>query len=183
MLIWHVFFGLLTLASAFGVVFSAKALHSALFLVLTLLLVAVHFALLEAQFLAVLQILIYAGAIMVLVVFVVLLLGADQPAEREGFRVPAYLAAVLSGAFGGLTAFVFREGNLFSAAARPQIARTVRDLGHEVFEHWFYPVQLVGLLLLAAVIAAVMLVHEPRRSLPNGRGLRAVRKAETEGGV
>ncbi len=70
--------GLLTVIASLGVVCAKKTLNCALCLVVTLFLVAVNFALLNAHFLAALQIMVYAGAIMVLVVFVVMLLGLDE---------------------------------------------------------------------------------------------------------
>jgi NADH-quinone oxidoreductase subunit J len=77
-------FGLLMLGVAFGVVVASKPFTSALFLLATLMFVAVHFALLGADFLAVLQVMIYIGAIAVLIIFMVILLGAgNKPSEAN----------------------------------------------------------------------------------------------------
>lgn len=91
-------FGLLTVVSALGVVFFGRPLYSALSLVVTLFLVAINFALLGAQFLAATQIMVYAGAIMVLVVFVIMLLGLQTvtPQEKKaGYRALALGVAVV----------------------------------------------------------------------------------------
>ncbi len=168
----------LTVISALGVVFSQKTLNSALSLVVTLFLVAAHFALLGADFLASLQVMIYAGAIMVLVVFVIMLLGLEQPADGAVFGVPTYIAALFCGLLVGILIFAI-SNSFLGALPVTEIAVTAgtpEAVGNLLLTKYVFPFQLAGLLLLAAVVGAVVLAHEPKRPLAAGRGLAAIRR-------
>lgn len=187
-------FGLLTVLSAFGVVASRKSLNSALFLVATLFFVAVHFALLGADFLAALQILIYAGAIMILVCFVIMLLGLEKDADRDAPKVPSLFAAIFVAVLFGILSFVIQDKSLdlhfTDYLANPgQIERVdgvaiaseselevagAREVGKLMIEKYLVPFELSALLLLAAIIGAVSLAYEPKRPLRRGRGLSAM---------
>lgn len=179
-------FGFLTLVSACGVVFSRKSLHSALSLVTTLFLVAVHFALLGADFLAALQIMIYAGAIMILVVFVIMLMGLDKDVDRKSLGLPGYFALCLSGFFGVLIAYVVGNRAIFSIAekqVRTQVYNaSPNGVGALLFSEYVYAFEVTGVLLLAAIIGAVVLAHDRRRPLAENRGLRAMHKNSLAGG-
>ena len=176
-------FGLLTVLSALGVVFSKKTLYSALWLVVTFFLVGVHYALLEAHFLANLQILVYAGAIMVLVVFVILLLGLQESdaAVSKPVRMPAFLSAILIGTFLGILAVVILPGLgtdtlLAPAAVGAPLKSNAQELGQALLGKFFLPFEMVSVLLLAGIIGAVLLAYEPKRPLLSGRGLKAKQK-------
>lgn len=179
-------FGVLTIVAALGVVFGGKPLTSALSLVATLFLVAVHFALLGADFVAALQVLVYAGAIMVLVVFVIMLLGLDKDTGALHFGVPGYLAAVFCGLFVGLLVFAAMSKGTFplhiaettfasGAVASSGVVGSPREVGLVLLTEFLFPFQLTALLLLAAILGAVLLAYEKKRPLGEGRGLRAVR--------
>ena len=174
-------FGLLTILSACGVVFSRRSLHSALWLVATLFLVAVHFALLGADFIAALQIMIYAGAIMVLVVFTIMLLGLDKVVDgKEGFALPPYFAAVICAAFAAVLVFVMSKKAVFSLAGHgeaPAISGSPKEVGRLLFTEHVYAFEITALLLLAAIIGAVVLAYDKKRPLPKNRGLRAMHSA------
>jgi NADH-quinone oxidoreductase subunit J len=166
-------FGILTLVSAGGVVFSRKSLDSALCLVATLFFVAVHFALLNSSFLATLQILVYAGAIMILVVFVIMLLGLESDTERIEVGIPKSLSLLLVGIlFSFLTYSVitqpFEPAQGFYASAK--------DIGYALLTKHVAGFELAAVLLLAAVVGAVTLAYDPRPPLPKGRGLSAMHK-------
>lgn len=174
-------FGILTICSAGGVVFASKSLHSALFLVLTLLLVAVHFALLGAEFLAVLQVLIYAGAIMVLVIFVIMLLGLDEVGREFSFSVPMGFAVVFACGFFALAVFAVSGDASFLAKQEAAFIETnVNDLGFILLTKYWFVLQVTGVLLLSAIVAAVLLAHEKKRPLKEGRGLRAVQQMNSK---
>lgn len=181
-------FGLLTLVSACGVVASKKSLHSALCLVATLFFVAVHFALLGAEFIAALQILIYAGAIMILVCFVIMLLGLKVDADRESPGVPAVFAAIFVALLFGMLTFVVGGENFETDFSKPIVASSTIVRGEKVVKEdgaaevgkvmlikYLVPFELSALLLLAAIIGAVTLTYEPLRPLRKGRGLQAMR--------
>ncbi|MFN8389640.1 MAG: NADH-quinone oxidoreductase subunit J [Bdellovibrionota bacterium] len=173
-------FGVLTVLSACGVVFSVKSLHSALWLVVTLFLVAVHFALVGADFLAALQVMVYAGAIMVLVIFVIMLLGLNEKGEPGRLNVRVLSAVAVTGVFIGMLFFMVQTPSLMpslgaaSAVHSDQpIAGTPQAVGHVLFTKFLYPFEVTSLLLLGAIIGAVVLAFEPKRPLPQGRGLKA----------
>lgn len=177
-------FGVLTVLSALGVVCSKKTLYSALWLVVTFFLVAIHYGLLGAHFLATLQILVYAGAIMVLVVFVILLLGLNEKAnEPKALKFPLFLTALLVGAFVGILLvgvlpIATGSSGTYVAHVTPELAGVVltgtpKEVGIALFGKFLFPFEIVSVLLLAGVIGAVVLAYEPRRRLGPGRGLRA----------
>jgi len=177
--------GILTLITACGVVFAVKPLHSALYLVATLFLVAIHFALLNAGFIAALQVLIYAGAIMVLVIFVIMLLGYEKKLDASRFRFSNYLAALVAGGFAGLLVFAIQYFLDFSFDPGPsqKIAFVEGDasaVGYVLFKEYLYAFELASLLLLAAIIGAVVLSYQPRRPLTAGRGLQAKQSSNTQ---
>jgi len=169
-------FGLFTLLAACGVVFSRKTLHCALWLVVTLFLFAVHYALIGADFLAALQVLVYAGAIMVLVIFVIMLLGLNEQGEARDVNISGFVAVCVAGVFVGLLTWMVRHPGVF---VRPDSAITVsgtpQAVGYALFTKFLYPFEVTSLLLLAAIIGAVILAYEPKRPLPPGRGLKAKR--------
>ena len=167
-------FGLLTVLAGCGVVFSTKTLNCALWLIVTLFLVAVHFALIGADFLAALQVMVYAGAIMVLVVFVIMLLGLNETGERGKLGLSAYLAVATSGAFIGLLMWMLQFPKIFGRDdAAAVVSGSPEAVGYALFTRFLYPFEVTSLLLLAAVIGAVVLAYEPKRPLTKGRGLKA----------
>ena len=171
-------FGALTVLSACGVVFAVKTLHSALYLIMTLFLVAVHFALMGADFIAALQVLVYAGAIMVLVIFVILLLGLNEKGGESGrMDVSGYLSVIVTGAFVGMMLYMVEHPGLLPGIPDSNVGTPghAAAIGHELFTKFLYPFEVTSLLLLAAIIGAVVLAYEPKRALPAGRGLKAKR--------
>ena len=179
-------FGALTVISALGVIFSSRSLHSALWLVATLFLVAIHYALLGADFIASLQVLIYAGAIMVLVVFVIMLLGLEQPADMPlgiSGRIAAWAVSAVSGVFIALLSLVLRDGEVFVSDLETKVSGSYASpevIGRVMLTQYVYPFEITALLLLAAIIGAVVLAYEPKRPLAKGRGLRAMHQGESE---
>lgn len=173
---------ILTIISALGVIGGANPLNSALCLVLTLFFVAAHFAMMGAHFVAAIQVLVYAGAIMVLVIFVIMLLGVERDQSSTDFRKPQNLfAAGLIGLFVGLLIVAMQSGVASSAAdgAGDAALMVAGSGGHGVgavlFSRYVLPFEITGVLLLAAIVGAVLIAHEARRPLAEGRGLKAVR--------
>ncbi|MBL7662732.1 NADH-quinone oxidoreductase subunit J [bacterium] len=182
---WMIILGLLTVIAGLGVVLARKPLNSALCLVVTLFLLACHFALLDAHFVAAIQVLVYAGAIMVLVIFVIMLLGLNSPGDEKILKSPW---TWVYGAFGfGLVslivAYSLLEHRLTQSA---QVASAVQQdlasygsteqIGKLLFEKFIFQFEITSVLLLAAIVGAVALALEAKQGLPAGRGLSAVRK-------
>jgi NADH-quinone oxidoreductase subunit J len=152
----------LTAASGFGVVLNRRPLYSALSLVVNMLSLALLFVALSAQFLAVAQIIVYAGAVMVLFVFVIALLnpGRDQAVSREPVQVG--LAAVLAAAFTGLSAalFLLAGGSVLGAAGAGSVASSfggIESLGGALYGDFAFPFEITSLVLVVAAVGAVYL--------------------------
>ena len=148
----------IALGAAMGMVFSRNAVHSALFLILNMATLAVFYILLNAPFIAMVQVAVYAGAIMVLFLFVIMLLGGEQlrgVSSGGGWQMP--LAIVL--ALGLIVAFgvaVFTESPAPGGVADPIDAGPVA-IGLRLFEAYVFPFEVTSLLLLVAMIGVVAL--------------------------
>lgn len=162
--------GLFAVAGAICVVSAANAvlrrdpLTSALSLTLTLFSLALLYLGLGAPFLAGVQVAVYAGAIMVLLVFVVMLLGAERRFPLPVTRAPLGLAAVLISAslFAVLAAAIVRGQLPTSVAVTPTASDHVGAIADLLFTRYLLPFEIASVLLLAALIAAVTLAR--RRS-------------------
>lgn len=137
------------------VVVSAQAVHALLYLIVSLLAVAVIFFVLGAPFAAALEVIVYAGAIMVLFIFVMMMLGRDANAlarDREWLRPqawfgPALLAAVLLSEL----IYVFAA---HTGASRAAVIIDARQVGMLLFGPYLLGVELSSMLLLAALVGA-----------------------------
>lgn len=155
-------------ASGLAMMLSQNAVYSALFLVINFTVVAVLFLILGAPFIAMLQITVYAGAIMVLFIFVIMLLGGERlPAPQQRLRWQQPLAVVL--ALLALAGYVFAQGAAPAAVlAEPQDYGSPAALGLLLFTKYLFQFEFTSLLLLVAMIGVVVLtaVEERRRRLP-----------------
>src|SRR6266513_2145577 len=140
------------LAGALGVVTSRNPVHAALMLVLTLFGVAILFVAQQAHFLAVVQVIVYAGAIVVLFLFVIMLLGVDQ-AENLETEPLAGQPSVVGPATGG---------------PEPNVDRLAKAL----FTKYLLPFEATSALLVIAVIGAVVLARRPLRQERAGETIR-----------
>jgi NADH-quinone oxidoreductase subunit J len=161
------------LAGALGVVVARNPVHSALMLVMTLFGVAVIFIELQANFLAAVQVIVYAGAIVVLFLFVIMLLGVDKEENLEtdplwGQR-PVALALVVLALAGVLALGIeahWAVGAHAVAGARNQSGGDVAALGRSVFTTYLFPFEVTSALLVIAVVGAVVLSRKPRTQAP-----------------
>jgi NADH-quinone oxidoreductase subunit J len=154
--------------AAVGMLFSRNAVHSALFLVLNFAVVSVFFLLLAAPFIAMVQVTVYAGAIMVLFLFVIMLLGAEL--LRSGHSVlrwQSLLAFGLGALFVGVLGYVaVALGG--QAQALPAVDAGFggpQSIGLELFQAYLLPFELTSFLLLVAMIGAVVLTRDRRGRL------------------
>ena len=170
-------FAPISVASAVGLLLMRNAIHAALFLVVNLFCVAVMFLLLDASFLFAVQIIVYAGAIMVLFLFVIMLLGVDTGMSvRERLVAQRPLAIALAVAFVVELFFALRAGIGFATNAPPGFdavnePANTQALAEVLFRDYFFPFEVTSLLLIVAAIAAMVLA---RRQAP------AVTQAEME---
>ncbi len=153
--------GAISVASALGLLLSRNAIYAALFLVLNFGVGAVIYLVLNAPFIAVVQVSVYAGAIMVLFLFVIMLLGAERlsPAENPpGTSLQRPLAIALGVALLGLALYV-----LF-VRQPPTTAVALADssplaVGQALFSTYVFPFEVVSILLLVAMVGAVVLTR------------------------
>lgn len=155
------------LAGAIGVVISRNPVHSALMLVMTLFGVAVIFIELQANFLAAVQVIVYAGAIVVLFLFVIMLLGVDKVENIESDPIrgqrPIAIALVVLALAGVLALGAeshWAVGAHAVAGARNQTGGDVAALGRSVFTTYLFPFEVTAALLVIAVIGAVVLSRQ-----------------------
>jgi NADH-quinone oxidoreductase subunit J len=147
------------LVSALAVVLLRNIVHCALFLALSFLSVAGLYVLLNAEFLAAVQVLIYAGAVMILLLFAIMLTQrANSPASNPP-NSQAALAAVVAVALFGILAVVFTRTNWLigpSASAQPN----TEVLGRALFDYYVLPFEIASVLLLVAMIGAIVIARE-----------------------
>jgi NADH-quinone oxidoreductase subunit J len=164
----------LIVASAMMVVVSRHPIHSALFLVLSFLGLAVIFFQLNAPFLAAVQVIVYAGAIMVLFLFVIMLLGEDKPLPGEsrlGIQLPLGIlfALILAAQIGYM---LIRQPAGRTVVARPPDVQlvhaagekaqyadfgSVKALGNELYTQYLFAFEATSIVLLVAMVGVVVL--------------------------
>jgi len=148
-------------AAALGMIIARNPVNSALLLVLNLFCIAGLYLTLNAQFIAVIQVLVYAGAIMVLFLFVIMLLNLAEMPRPQQFRWSYALALVLGALVLAQAVYVIAEGlNVIPAAASPEQAAatgTAKAIAMDLFTTYMLPFEMIGILLLVATIGAVML--------------------------
>lgn len=155
-----VFLAALLIASALGVVLASSPIRSALSLVVTLFLLAVTYLFLDAQMVAALQVLVYAGAIVVLFLFVIMLLNLqeDRPAmARLGLRT---LAGVSASLFALLAIWQLRPFPGGAESSLPVDFGTPEALARQLFTRSLLAFEVTGILLLVSVIGAVVLAKK-----------------------
>ena len=157
------------LSGAVGVVTGRNPVHCALSLVLTLFGVAVLFVAQDAQFLAAVQVIVYAGAIVVLFLFVIMLIGVDREEDvraepLRGQRPAAIAVGVLGLAeLLGLARFHhWVTGTPSGAGAASGPGSNVEKLARSVFTRYLLPFEITSALLVIAVVGAVVLARRPR---------------------
>ena len=151
------------LLGAIGVVTLRQPVHAALSLVGTLLTLAIAYVQLQAHFLAAIQVIVYAGAIMVLFLFVIMLLNlrGDEPESRLGWIRPAAWVVGIAAA-GGIAATVLtnpQQGPTAAEIAAVFQGSGVEGIADQLFGRYLLAFQLVGVLLLTGIIGAVGLVQ------------------------
>jgi len=160
---WLIFFGMafISLLASLLLVTRKNPIHSALFLVLNFLCVAVLYLLLHSQFIAVVQIVVYAGAIVMLIVFVIMLLDLETELQSS-------LKFIYSKAIGAFLGVLFLFGILYAVVVKSptgkvgpytpeKVSANVKTFGEVLFTQYLFPFEIVSILLVAAIIGAVIL--------------------------
>ncbi|WP_082689071.1 NADH-quinone oxidoreductase subunit J [Deinococcus actinosclerus] len=165
MMLAFILLGALAIVGGVITIAAKNAVHAALGLVGTLLCVAGLFATLNASFLAATQVIVYAGAVMVLFLFVIMLLNANQPVtERDPVPYVRELAGIggtlLAGAFVVL-AFTYRDPRPLAEGAAAVKNGSALVMGETLLTRFLLPFEAVSILLLVAIVGAVALVQRP----------------------
>jgi NADH-quinone oxidoreductase subunit J len=162
-------FSAIVLGSAFGVILARNPVHSALFLVLSLIAIAGFFLLEDADLVAIVQIIVYASAIVVLFLFVIMLLGVDREETFEEPRKAQRPAALALGLLLVVEVLVL-AGRHWVTGARSQRGAlnapadgNVHNLASRLFTDFIWPFEVTAALLVIAVVGSVVLARRSRQ--------------------
>lgn len=167
-------FSAVLVVSALGVITARNPVHAALFLVFSFFNSAVLWMLMEAEFLAIVLVLVYVGAVMVLFLFVVMMLDINVTQMREGFTRYAPLGILIAALVVveiGSVVYVKSLGmtpateTVAAAATAVEGYSNTRALGELMYTKYLYPFELAAMLLLLAIVAAIALTMRPRRGV------------------
>jgi NADH-quinone oxidoreductase subunit J len=157
-----------SIASALGVIIFKNAVHSALSLILTLLFLALFYLQLGAMFIAVVQVLIYAGAIMVLFLFVVTMLASEADDTEQRDRIPwqRWVASILGLVLVGALSYLLFTGTAIDKNARATGASSlshvvnaqgnIEAFGLALFHGFAFPFEVTSLLIVVAILGALV---------------------------
>jgi NADH-quinone oxidoreductase subunit J len=151
------FLAFLAILSALLVVFSRNAVYSVLYLIITLFSIAGHYVLLNAQFLAAVHVIVYAGAIMVLFLYVIMLLNLNEAVEPQKGTLQKIAATISAGTLLILLIGALKGTDAVVGERTPSEMGYVKNLGQVLFTDYLLPFEITSILLLAAMIGAVML--------------------------
>jgi len=159
-------FSLVLLFAAFRVITARNPVHAVLYLMLAFSQASAVWLLLEAEFLAIVLVLVYLGAVMVLFLFVVMMLDLNIDSLRQGFWKHFPLAALIGVVIALEMAYVlmggFREMPIAVQAGAAQVSNT-HALGLLLYTEYLYPVQIAAVILVVAMIAAIALTLRERK--------------------
>jgi NADH-quinone oxidoreductase subunit J len=163
-------FATILVGSALGVITARNPVHSALFLVLAFVQSAALWLLIEAEFLAIVLVLVYVGAVMVLFLFVVMMLDINVEKIREGFTRYVWVGAAVAAIVVAEIAQVlwFRSENVaFSTAPQPYPPdySNTKALGAVLYTEHVYAFEIASIILLVAIVAAITLTMRKRPGL------------------
>lgn len=181
-LIFFLALALVAVAAAVGMLFSRNAIYAALFLVLNFSTIAIIYLTLSAPFIALVQITVYAGAIMILFLFVIMLLGAEKLGDENRQQPWQRPTAVLLGLILlGLAVYgiVLKPGlNLPVPAPGPTFGAPV-EIGLELFQRYLLPFEVTSFILLIAAVGAIILTRVGRVPSRRPSDRRSVSEIQT----
>jgi NADH-quinone oxidoreductase subunit J len=153
------FFSFLAVLSALMVIVSKNPIHSVLYLILTFFTLSGHYILLNAQFISIVNLIVYAGAIMVLFLFTIMFLNLKDDAfggSRIWYKLGSvFIVLVLAGLL--VSKFAVAPVTVADEASRDSQIGMVENLGQTLFSRFLVPFELVSVLFLSAMVGAVML--------------------------
>jgi NADH-quinone oxidoreductase subunit J len=158
--------GGLTIGAALMVVISRHPVRSVLYLVLTFFLISSNYILMNAQFLAVVNIIVYAGAIMVLFLFVLMLLNLDKDSEPKTHILVKIASVVAGGILFTVLIAALKDGIALGEAAAASAQNNeglVQNLGQLLFSKYVLPFEVSSVLFIASMVGAVLLAKREKQ--------------------
>ena len=164
-LIAFIILALVAVTSALGMLFSKNAVYAAIYLIINFVTVAVFYLILGGAFIAVSQVAVYAGAIMVLFLFVIMLLGAERLGLSDTLVWQKPLALVLGVVLAAESIYMlfFKAGKNTPGAALPAGFGSPSSIGLELFQNYLLPFEVTSVLLLVAMIGAIVLTRQEKK--------------------
>jgi NADH-quinone oxidoreductase subunit J len=156
------FFGIICVAGAVNVIAQRHPINSALSLVVVMASLAAEYLLLGAEFLAVIQVIIYAGAIMVLFVFTIMLLNAGAEERTRGSRVAVMLGVPGLIVGGGTIAWMLARHSGTGSVSGGALPGFPHEIGRLLFKDFLLPFEVTSVLILIAIMGAVVLASPPK---------------------
>jgi NADH-quinone oxidoreductase subunit J len=156
---------LVAVTSALGMLFSKNAIYAAIYLIMNFFTVAIFYFILGGAFIAITQIAVYAGAIMVLFLFVIMLLGAEKLGQSETLAWQQPFAIMLGIILVVETVYVlfFRAAEAIPSASLPEGFGSPASIGWELFNQYLLPFEVTSVLLLVAMIGAIVLTRQEKK--------------------
>ncbi|MEN9339618.1 MAG: hypothetical protein RIQ62_930 [Bacteroidota bacterium] len=153
---------LLTLGFAIGVILSRSPINSVLFLILTFFTISGHYLTMNAQFLAIVNIIVYAGAIMVLFLFVIMLMNLNSDTEPQKNYLVQFAGVIAGGSLLLVLVAALKTSSTQLENQQINLSQTtelglIKNLGHALFTDYVFPFEIASVLFLSAMIGAVVL--------------------------
>jgi NADH-quinone oxidoreductase subunit J len=161
-LILFIILAVTAVATAAGLLISRNAVYAALFLVLNFACVAIFYLLLGAPFIAMAQVTVYAGAIMVLFLFVIMLLGADKLPKGEVLRWQRAAVILFAEAIYLLVQRAQSSALLFDPGTAENSMDSLRSMADLLFTKYLLPFEVTSILLLVAMVGAIVLTKKEK---------------------
>ena len=149
----------MVLASALVVITSKNLVYSVLFLIITFFAISGHYILLNAQFLAIVNLIVYAGAIMVLFLFVIMLMNMNMDTEPRKKKWLTFAGAVSGGCLMLIMVAALKEADLKNQVAQTNTGDIglIKNLGMTLFNEYVVPFEVSSILFLTAMVGAVVI--------------------------
>src|SRR5690606_36859215 len=154
----------ITLASAFMTVLSRNPIHSAIYLVVCFFSIAVHYAMFNAQFLAMVHLIVYSGAIMILMLFTIMMMNFNEhKIRKKKLVVVAAVIALCLVAYVLLATFLKAQPMIEQYVVTGEDYQSIKVLGKVLLEDYVVPFEMAAVLLLTAMIGSVLLFKKDKK--------------------